>query len=158
MARYRNPDSEPNIRRIDSRQKAKRHTHGFQVHFDRQDEIYTKLFSDSVWDGKENARVKARKFKAQLEPKLPPRIAFVHTTDKRSQFGKVGFSFRERKNQDGSITKYISASARIAKGKAMNTQIRIENDHIGAALKNAKRWRNKILRIRMANEKKAPCR
>jgi hypothetical protein len=53
------------------------------------------------------------------------------------------------------VTKYISASARIAKGKALNTQIQIENDDIAAALKKAERWRKKILRIRMANEKKA---
>ncbi len=154
MARYRNPESEPNIRRIDSRPKAKRHTHGFQVHFDRQDETFTKLFSDSVCGRQEVARAEARKFKTRLESKLPPRELFVHATDKRSKLGKVGFSFRQRKNKDGSITRYISASARIKKGKAMNTQIRIENDDIESALKKAVKWRKKILRIRMENEKK----
>jgi hypothetical protein len=66
----------------------------------------------------------------------------------------MGFSFRERKNKDGSFARYISASARIAKGKAMTTQIRIENDDIETALKKAGKWRKKIQRIRMENEKR----
>jgi hypothetical protein len=63
MRRRPNPDSETNIRRIDTKQRAKKQTHGFQVHFLRGTKVLTKMFSDSVYGGKEAARRAARKFK-----------------------------------------------------------------------------------------------
>jgi hypothetical protein len=59
-----NPQSESNIRRIDTKARAKKQTHGFQVHFIRGTQAVTKMFSDSVYGGKEAARRAARKFKA----------------------------------------------------------------------------------------------
>jgi hypothetical protein len=58
-----NPQSESNIRRIDTKARAKKQTHGFQVHFLRGTTAVTKMFSDSVYGGKEAARRAARKFK-----------------------------------------------------------------------------------------------
>jgi hypothetical protein len=58
-----NPQSEQNIRRIDTKARAKKQTHGFQVHFIRGTQAVTKMFSDSVYGGKEAARRAARKFK-----------------------------------------------------------------------------------------------
>jgi hypothetical protein len=58
-----NPQSEQNIRRIDTKARAKKQTHGFQVHFIRGTQAVTKMFSDSVYGGKESARRAARKFK-----------------------------------------------------------------------------------------------
>jgi len=58
-----NPQSESNIRRIDTKKRAKKQTHGFQVHFIRGTHAVTKMFSDSVYGGKEAARRAARKFK-----------------------------------------------------------------------------------------------
>jgi len=58
-----NPQSEQNIRRIDTKPRAKKQTHGFQVHFIRGTQAVTKMFSDSVYGGKEAARRAARKFK-----------------------------------------------------------------------------------------------
>jgi hypothetical protein len=58
-----NPQSESNIRRIDTKKRAKKQTHGFQVHFIRGTKAVTKMFSDSVYGGKEAARRAARKFK-----------------------------------------------------------------------------------------------
>src|SRR5437868_9638731 len=58
-----NPQSESNIRRIDTKRRAKKQTHGFQVHFIRGTQAVTKMFSDSVYGGKEAARRAARKFK-----------------------------------------------------------------------------------------------
>jgi hypothetical protein len=63
MRRRPNPDSESNIRRIDTKSRAKKQTHGFQVHFLRGAKAITKMFSDSVYGGKEAARRAARKFK-----------------------------------------------------------------------------------------------
>ena len=63
MRRRPNPQSEANIRRIDTKARAKKQTHGFQVHFLRGTTAVTKMFSDSVYGGKEAARRAARKFK-----------------------------------------------------------------------------------------------
>lgn len=68
-----NPDSEANIRRIDTKARAKKQTHGFQVHFLRGDQVVTKMFSDTVYGGKEGARRAARKFKRATMSRLPKR-------------------------------------------------------------------------------------
>ena len=74
MRKRANPDSEANIRRIDSKPKAKKQTHGFQVHFLRGREAVTKMFSDTVYGGKESARRAARKFKRTAMADLPERV------------------------------------------------------------------------------------
>ncbi|MBX6324750.1 MAG: hypothetical protein IRY93_01795 [Chthoniobacterales bacterium] len=73
MRKRRNPESEPNIRRIDTKPRAKKQTHGYQVHFLRGDKIVTKLFSDSVYGGKRAARRAARKFRDAVLRRLPRR-------------------------------------------------------------------------------------
>src|SRR5881398_296793 len=62
-----NPQSEENIRRIDTKPRAKKQTHGFQVHFLRGDRVVTRMFSDKVHGGKQAARRAARKFKQRSE-------------------------------------------------------------------------------------------
>jgi hypothetical protein len=74
MKKRANPDSEPNIRRIDSKRKAYKQTHGFQVHFLRGKQTVTRMFSDSIFGGKEGARRAARKFKREVLGELPERI------------------------------------------------------------------------------------
>jgi hypothetical protein len=61
--RQPNPLSEENIRRIDTKSRAKKQTHGFQVHFLRAGEVVTKLFSDATFGGIDGARRAARQFK-----------------------------------------------------------------------------------------------
>src|SRR5207247_329818 len=73
MRRRPNPESEANIRRIDTKRRAKKQTHGFQVHFLRGDRVVTKMFSDSLYGGKEAARRAARKFKQATLRRLPRR-------------------------------------------------------------------------------------
>jgi len=73
MRRRPNPDSEANIRRIDTKARAKKQTHGFQVHFLRGHEIVTRMFSDSLHGGKQGARRAARKFKRSVMRRLPRR-------------------------------------------------------------------------------------
>ena len=74
MKKRANPDSEANIRRIDSKPKAKKQTHGFQVHFLRGNSSVTRMFSDTVYGGKEGARKAARKFKKTSMADLPERV------------------------------------------------------------------------------------
>ena len=74
MKKRVNPDSEANIRRIDSKPKAKKQTHGFQVHFLRGTQAVTRMFSDAVHGGKESARRAARKFRNSAISELPERI------------------------------------------------------------------------------------
>ncbi len=74
MRKRSNPDSEANIRRIDSKPKAKKQTHGFQVHFLRGGSSVSKMFSDKVYGGKESARRAARKFKRSAMSELPERV------------------------------------------------------------------------------------
>lgn len=73
MRKRPNPDSEANIKRIDTKPRAKKQTHGFQVHFLRGDNVVTKMFSDAVHGGKESARRAARKHKRTVVGKLPER-------------------------------------------------------------------------------------
>src|SRR5437016_6918116 len=73
MRRRPNPESEENIRRIDTKARAKKQTHGFQVHFLRGDRVATKMFSDNVYGGKQAARRAARKFKRTMLRRLPRR-------------------------------------------------------------------------------------
>src|SRR5438067_13825921 len=68
-----NPQSEENIRRIDTKPRAKKQTHGFQVHFLRADRVVTRMFSDNVYGGKQAARRAARKFKQSMLRRLPRR-------------------------------------------------------------------------------------
>jgi hypothetical protein len=74
MKKRAKPDSEQNIRRIDTKPRAKKQTHGFQVHFLRGRETVTRLFSDSGYGGKEGARRAARKFKRSAMSDLPARV------------------------------------------------------------------------------------
>lgn len=74
MKKRPNPDSESNIRRIDSKLRARKQTHGFQVHFLRGTKVISKMFSDTVYGGKESARRAARKYKRAVMLKLPKRV------------------------------------------------------------------------------------
>ena len=73
MKKRSNPDSEQNIRRIDTKTRAKKQTHGFQVHFLRGRETMTRLFSDSGYGGKEGARVITAR--SLTEKSLQPKMA-----------------------------------------------------------------------------------
>src|ERR1700736_5906441 len=75
MRRRPNPDSEANIRRIDTKARAKKQTHGFQVHYLRGKNAVTRMFSDSLFGGKEGARRAARKFKRTAMGRAPKRGA-----------------------------------------------------------------------------------
>ncbi len=83
MRRRSNPDSEPNIRRIDTKTRAKKQTHGFQVHFLRGKNAVTRMFSDSLYGGKEGARRASRKFKRTAMGRAPKRGAKARSRRRR---------------------------------------------------------------------------
>jgi len=95
MRRRSNPDSEPNIRRIDTRARAKKQTHGFQVHFLRGNNAVTRMFSDSLNGGKEGARRAARKFKRSAMGRAPKRSG--RSTRLRKRYG--GQASRRRRQR-----------------------------------------------------------
>src|SRR5437764_12267170 len=63
VMRRPNPQAEQAILCIYTKARAKKQTHGFQVHFIRGTQAVTKMFSDSVYGGREAARRAARRFK-----------------------------------------------------------------------------------------------
>ena len=77
MRKRSNPDSEQNIKRIDTKPRAKKHTHGFQVHFVRGSSTGTRMFSDAVYGGKEQARKAARKHRREVMGDLPARTTLT---------------------------------------------------------------------------------
>ena len=77
MRKRSNPDSEQNIKRIDTKPRAKKQTHGFQVHFVRGSSTGTRMFSDAVYGGKEPARKAARKYRREVMGDLPPRTTLI---------------------------------------------------------------------------------
>jgi hypothetical protein len=95
MRRRSNPDSEANIRRIDTKARAKKQTHGFQVHFLRGKNAITRMFSDSLNGGKEGARRAARKFKHSAMGRAPKRGA--RSTRLRQGYGGQASRRRRRR-------------------------------------------------------------
>jgi hypothetical protein len=83
MRRRPNPNSETNIRRIDTKPRAKKQTHGFQVHFLRGATAVTKMFSDSVHGGKEAARRAARKFRNSAMGKFKSLVRSTSSSRKK---------------------------------------------------------------------------
>ncbi len=77
MRKRSNPDSEQNIKRIDTKPRAKKQTHGFQVHFVRGSSTGTRMFSDAIYGGKEPARKAARKYRREVMGDLPPRTTLA---------------------------------------------------------------------------------
>ena len=88
MRKRSNPDSEQNIKRIDTKPRAKKQTHGFQVHFVRGSSTGTRMFSDAVYGGKEQARKAARKYRREVMGDLPPRTTLATPRSKSAKPAK----------------------------------------------------------------------
>ena len=85
MRKRSNPDSEQNIKRIDTKPRAKKQTHGFQVHFVRGSSTGTRMFSDAVYGGKEQARKAARKHRREVMGELPPRTTLATAAARKNK-------------------------------------------------------------------------
>ena len=144
MPRYRNPESELNIRRIDSTR-----VHGFQFHAERGDILITRLFSDTVSGSKESARERAREFRDRTMATLPARTNSwgPRTHAANSNTGVMGVSITESLNADGTIRVYIESTAR-APGttKPINRKIRMKSDDdLSQLIQELRDWRAQVL-------------
>ena len=147
MARRINPDSEAHIKRIDSKKKSLKSTHGFQVHFDRDGRTWTKFFGDAIHGGKDKARKAARKCRDVLEKKVP-----ASKIPSPLRENATGYSLRLHKKRNGQITRYISASASIGRGKTVRKAFRVEKDDMAKAVKAALDWRVSMATQRVRKE------
>ena len=147
MARRSNPDSEAHIKRIDSKKKSLKSTHGFQVHFDRDGRTWTKFFSDAIHGSKEKARKAAQKCRDALEKTVP-----ASKIPSPLRENATGYSLRIHKKQNGQITRYISASASTGLGKTVRKAFRLEGDDMTKAVKAALDWRVAMATERVKNE------
>jgi hypothetical protein len=145
-----NPESLPNIRRIDSRPKAKRQTHGWQVHVVRQQDEQTKLFSDGAYGGKRPARAAAIHFRDALLEKLPPSFTELGVqTSPHSNTGHVGVTHTHQlSGKLGKPLPCFSVSVRTAKGVVRNTHVFYKPGQYERGLTQALRWRKKQLQER----------
>ncbi len=113
MKKRANPDSEPNIRRIDSKSRAAKQTHGFQVHFLRGNQAVTRMFSDTAYGGKEQTRRAARKFKREAMLELPERIFRGPLRAEKAKGGKTSSA------KSGRSPSRAKAKSAVKRGKAL---------------------------------------
>ena len=152
-----NPDSEENIRRIDSlgRKAGSGGTHGFQVHFNRAETHYTRLFSDGLAGGKEKARKAAKAFREILRDAIPKsKNGASRSGPARSNTGYMGVSITSDKSATASGALLVEATVRVEKGKSVNRKFRVrEFNQLRSAIQEAVVWRESLLKQRAANER-----
>ena len=150
----KNPDSELNIKRIDSIRESGG-THGFQVYFKRNRVEYTRLYSDLKYGGKENARELARTFRPVLKASIPASRARSpnFTGPARSNTGRMGISISEIDLADGTSKLVVQSSVRIARGVVKNRRFNTKDRTLAEAIEAAHRWRESMLRVRRKAEK-----
>ena len=154
-----NPDSEENIRRIDSARRTNKGggTHGFQVHFNRSGVNYTRLISDSPTGGKENARELAREFREVLRSSIPLTLnGPSRSGPARSNTGRMGISISGSPTIDLSSALIVQANVRVAKGKPKNKKFDVRNfQGLSDAIQQAISWREEVLQARAEAERAA---
>ena len=138
---YRNPESEPHIKRIDARG-----THGFQFHVERGEVLLTRLFSDLICGGKDVALDRARAYRDKILPQMPKsKNRGPRSGVSRSNSGAMGISITEDQNADGTVRIYAQATARPPGGKTTTKSIRLDSDtDIITAIRKLTRWRKKV--------------
>ena len=155
MPQRTNPDSELNIKRIDSRKKSRNggETHGFQVYFNRSNIEYTRFFADLINGGKESARLAARTFRETLSASIPPsRNGPCRSGPAKSNTGRMGISFTEEPLKSGKTTLYVQATARIENGVSKNRKFRVGSRHLDEVIQEAVSWRNEVLAERISRQ------
>jgi hypothetical protein len=146
---FTNPDSETNIRRIDTKG-----THGFQVHFDRQGTIYTKFFSDTSCGGKELARQEARKHRDQLKNQIPESTTGMPAWKgkARSNTGQMGVSISRETLRNGKKSLLVQVTVRARRGVSTNKKFRSANGNVETLIQQATEWRNTMIKDRLELE------
>ena len=154
-----NPDSEENIRRIDSARRTSKGggTHGFQVHFNRSGVNFTRLVSDSLSGGKEKARELAREFREVMRSSIPQSLSGPSRLGpSRSNTGYMGISISGLPTTDGTSALMMQANVIVAKAKPLNKKFYLRNFlELRAAIEQAITWRDEILQARAESESAA---
>ncbi|MGQ0697805.1 MAG: hypothetical protein ACT4PZ_06125 [Panacagrimonas sp.] len=156
-SRRTNPDSEDNIKRIDSKPRPKGQkrgeSHGFQVYFKRDGVEYTRFFSDSTNGNKEGARAAARAFRPELEASIPASKAGLpaFSSKARSNTGRMGISITSAPRAVGPA-QYVTVSVRVAKGETKNKKLLVGDRSLKAVIKEAVAWRDSLLAERASLE------
>ncbi len=146
-----NPQSRPNIKRIDTAEDAAKQSHGWQVYISRQGKVYTRHFSDSKWRSKRAALKAAIADRDTMLAKLPPSYRTLgYQTKARSNTGHVGISESTRAMAK-STRSHIIATVRAEEGTVMTKTIPFDSKQKKAraeAIAEAVEWRAKHLRTR----------
>jgi len=147
---YRNPESLPNIKRIDAKRGAKRQTHGWQVHFARGDKEWTKLFSDGVYRSKGEAQEAAIAFRDALKPKIPMSVPERGFLDKaRSNTGYVGVSYTFSRRKTIENKPCFTVTVMQKSGEPINRKFLVEDEkNYEKILRKAVKWRDSVLKER----------
>ncbi len=148
--KQRNNQSTQNIKRIDSEK-----THGWQVHVCRNGVLRTKLFSDRVHGGKRPAKTEAIRFRDQLRAEMTQDITPTWQNERPSKTntGHLGVSYTEAHRGNGNVKGYISVTARVSKGRAVNRKFSIDKVGYDKALAQAVAWRKDQLNKREGIER-----
>jgi hypothetical protein len=148
--KQRNNQSTQNIKRIDSEK-----THGWQVHVCRNGVLRTKLFSDRVHGGKRSAKTEAIRFRDQLRAEMTQDITPTWQNERPSKTntGHLGVSYTEARRGNGNVKGYISVTARVSKGRAVNRKFSIDKVGYDKALAQAVAWRKDQLNKREGIER-----
>jgi hypothetical protein len=148
--KQRNNQSTQNIKRIDSEK-----THGWQVHVCRNGVLRTKLFSDRVHGGKRPAKTEAIRFRDQLRAEMTQDITPTWQNERPSKTntGHLGVSYTEARRGNGNVKGYISVTARVSKGRAVNRKFSIDKVGYDKALAQAVAWRKDQLNKREGIER-----
>jgi hypothetical protein len=154
MRRRSNPLSERNIKRIDTRPEATKHTHGFQVCISRDGSLHTKHFSDSLFGGVKGSLKKARAYRDEMLADMPPLEAsrIAHSSNAKNKSGHVGISYRKYKTTKGKTTRLIAVSVRAEKGKTLSRVYRYTKETKDAVLQEAIAFREDLLNERLKRE------
>ncbi len=146
---YRNPESLPNIKRIDSKSGVKRQTHGWQVHFARGTDKQTKFFSDGAYSSKGEAKQAVISYRDRLKPTLPLSVPERGFRDKaRSNTGEVGISYTFESRKTCPDVRCFSVTVMQRSGEPINRKFIVEEGEYEKVLRKAIKWRDSVLNER----------
>ena len=143
MARTKDPAMK-GISRIDSKG-----THGWYVRIYKNGKTYSKLYSDSKYNGKERAlkfAQKARKMALETMKNIPDKpVRRLVTSDKRNKSGIIGVSKTTKTNPNGTQSDYFQVTWSPKPGKIKNRQWSVRKYGADQAFKLAKDFRDKVM-------------
>lgn len=124
-------------------------THGWYVRVKKNGKSYTKLFSDSKYNGREHALKCAKKAHALAKetmqtPAYAPTRRLV-TTDKRNKSGMIGVNKTSKTNAKGESTEYYQVTWSPLPGKIKNRQWSVRKYGRDEAFRLAKKFREEIM-------------